>query len=325
MSGFLIFSEMFCCGGAGARRHLAPLPAGRPPSAEPTLGRTLHYGRKNLMRPAFDLRRAASWTARLSAACCALAAGTAGPARASALPKIANVTFTAGQPDHYTATITGLNFGPVPPGIPCNGCAPEQVQVVDLAHQPTNETINVTGWTNTSITVTGITADPGDAARVAVYNQTAGNVAAWGGLVSPNSGVPVIKSIQVAPNGAQTMITITGSGFGAAPPEVGQDTTSPFLVLTDWNKNFPSVGNGGSFPWNGGFCGAHNCDEITATYQSWSDSQVVIAGFGSAYGGDGGGWVVTKRDAFCVGIWPSSSTSDGTTGGAVACTRVGKK
>jgi len=31
---------------------------------------------------------------------------------------------------------------------------------------------------------------------------------------------------------------------------------------------------------------------------------------------------VNKYDSLCVGVWPSTSTSNGTTGGTTKCTRV---
>ena len=243
-----------------------------------------------------------------------------GSAPASAglqLPKILGVAFT-GSPGNYTATITGVNFGPTPDGIPCTACQPLQLQVVDLASQPLQQVINVAAWSDSSITVTGIAIPAGDALRIAVYNQTAGNVGAWGGNVSRNKDTPHIGSILRSGSGQSLTLTINGSGFGAAPTEVGQNTNSPFFVLTDYNAMAP--GSDG-FPWNAGFCGANDCNGVTIGYVSWTDTQIVVSGFGSEYGDN---WVVNPRDAFCVGIWPSTSTSDGTTGGSIKCRKLPK-
>ncbi len=261
---------------------------------------------------------------RLAAALCAATGlATASPAHAgSPPPRIAGVSFTASG-DTYTATINGVNFGPTPSGIPCNACSPIEMQVVDLASQPQQESINVTSWSDTSVTITGITAAAGDAMRVAVYNATAGNAAAWGGRISHADHVPRITSIAATPNGAKTVVTITGSGFGPAPSEVGQTTTSPFLVLTDYNRK---AVNDDGFPWNGGFCDAHNCNEVTVAYTSWTDTQVVISGYGADYygGGEDGAWKVNPRDAFCVGIWSTKNPGLGTTGGTTKCIRLPK-
>jgi hypothetical protein len=233
------------------------------------------------------------------------------------LPKIKNVTFT-GSSGNYTAMITGKNFGAVPGGIPCTGCEPIQLEVVDLASQPQLQPINVLSWSDTSITVTGIAAADGDALRVAVYNQTVGNVGAWGGRISPSKGTPHIGAIVASGSGQSLTLTISGKGFGAAPPQVGQNTNSPFFVFTDYNAMAPGT-NG--FPWNAGFCGQNDCNGVTIGYVSWTNTQIVVSGFGSDYGVN---FLVNPRDAFCVGIWPSTSTSNGTTGGSIKCNKLPK-
>jgi hypothetical protein len=258
---------------------------------------------------------------QLLAACSVLglAMGGFGAAHAGPqLPRIQGVSFT-GSAGNYTATITGVNFGPTPDGIPCTACQPLQLQVVELASQPTQQVINVTAWSNNSITVTGIALPAGDALRIAVYNQTAGNVGAWGGKVSASKGVPHIGSIAVSGSGQSLTLTISGSGFGAAPDVVGQNTNSPYFVFTDYNADAPGT-NG--FPWNAGFCGANDCDGVTIGYVSWTDSQIVVSGFGGDYGD--GNWVSNPSDAYCVGIWPSTSSSNGTTGGSIKCHRLPK-
>lgn len=247
--------------------------------------------------------------------------GVSAPANAGGLhlPKIQGVAFT-GSPGNYTATITGRNFGPTPSGIPCTGCQPLQLQVVDLASQPFQQVINVTAWSDTSVTVTGIAIAKGDALRIAVYNETVGNVGAWGGRISQSLGTPHIGSIVPSGSGQSLTLTINGSGFGSAPDMVGQNTNSPFFVFTDYNATAPGT-NG--FPWNAGYCGANDCDGVTIGYVSWTDNQIVVSGFGSDYG-NGSNWQVNPNDAFCVGIWPSTSTSNGTTGGSIKCRKLNK-
>lgn len=251
------------------------------------------------------------------AACGALAFAMAvsAPANAGHLPSILDVSFT-GSPGNYTATITGENFGAMPGGIPCTACQPLVLQVVDLASQPVQQVINVTAWSDTTITVTGIAVAKADALRIAVYNQTVGNVGAKGRHVSHSEGTPHIGSISRSGSGQSLTLTITGSGFGAAPPQVGQNTDSPFFVFTDYNATAPGTDG---FPWNAGFCGANDCNGVTIGYVSWTDTQIVVSGFGSEYGNN---WVVNPRDAFCVGIWPSTSTSNGTTGGTIKCRKL---
>ncbi len=242
------------------------------------------------------------------------------PAHAvSRLPQIKHVVFS-GHSGKYTVTITGDNFGVAPSGIPCTGCQPEQLQIVDTVTQPVQQVINVTAWSDTSITVTGVGVAKGDGVRVAVYNQTIGNVDAWGGTVLDlPKKTPEIDSITRTGSGEDLTLTIAGKGFGPAPEGIGDNFSSPFFVFTDYNAELP--GSDG-FPWNAGFCGLNDCNEVLVNISSWSDTQIVMDGFGDFYGND---WVVNPRDEFCVGIWSSKSTSDGTTGGNYRCKRAAAK
>ncbi|HEX3943010.1 MAG TPA: hypothetical protein VHW69_02875 [Rhizomicrobium sp.] len=234
------------------------------------------------------------------------------------LPKIKNVTFS-GSSGNYSATITGKNFGVAPDGIPCNACQPLQVQIVDIASQPVQQVINVTNWSDTSITVTGIAVNKGDSTRIGVYNQTLGNVDTWGGpVIKQKNNTPVISGLAKSGEGQNLTLTITGSGFGSAPAGIGDNFESPFFVFTSYNSQLPGTDG---FPWNAGYCGANDCNAVTVNISSWNDKQIVMDGFGDMYGND---WIVNPKDAFCVGVWSSQSTSDGTTGGTYACKRAPK-
>lgn len=258
----------------------------------------------------------------LLAGAAALAASS--PAAATPkLPHIAKVTFTAAPDGSYTALISGSHFGPVPAGIPCSACAPQQLELTDLISPNAAETINITGWTSTAITVTGITASPGDPMRLAVWSGNAANAAAWGGLVSPATGAPHIKSITTSGSGASLTVTVNGTGFGAAPTGLlGQTTNSANFVFTEYSAASASTGIGasGDYPWNAGFCAASECDGVTLGYVSWTPTQIVVSGFGGSYGGNG--WVSAPGDAFCVAVWPSTSTTPGLAGGASKCARL---
>jgi len=237
---------------------------------------------------------------------------------AATLPRIASVTFTQTAPGLYTATISGRHFGAAPTGIPCTACTPLQAQLVNQSYQPHQQAIDVAAWSDSSVTLNNIQAGPGDSVRIALYNAALAATAAWGGLTAPNANVPVIRSITSAGTGASRVLTITGSGFGPAPG-LGSQIDTPYLVITDWDVAAP---NSSGFPWNGGFCGRLDCNGVTANYTSWTDRQIVISGFGSAYGQNG--WTVSPGDSLCVGVWPGNSPSNGTWGGRFACTRVAK-
>ncbi len=237
---------------------------------------------------------------------------------ASTLPHIHDVQYS-GQDGNYSATITGENFGAVPNGIPCNGCQPLQLQIVDIVSQPAQQVINVTSWSDTEITVTGIAATKGDSMRVAVYNQTIGNVDTWGGpVIRRKKSTPHITAIEKSGEGVDLNLVITGSGFGPAPAGIGDNFQSPFFVFTDYNAQLPGTDG---FPWNAGFCGQNDCNAVLVNISSWTDTQIVMDGFGDSYGND---WVVNPHDAFCVGVWSSQSSSNGTTGGTYACKRAPK-
>ena len=243
----------------------------------------------------------------------------AAPALADpSVPKILDVTIT-GDPGSYTATITGRNFGVTPSDIPCTGCTPDELQIVDIVSQPARPPVNVTSWSDNSITVTGIPADKRDSLRIAVYNRTLGSVTAWSGsALKQAKGTPVIDSIAATGHGAALKLVIAGSGFGDAPPGIGRNASTPFFVFTDWNAALP---DSDGFPWNAGFCGQNDCNEVLVNLKSWSDGEIVMHGLGTAYGND---WIVNPSDAFCVGIWPSTSTSNGTAGGTFICGRAPK-
>jgi hypothetical protein len=232
------------------------------------------------------------------------------------LPKITRIAVTADIDGTFSATITGVNFGAAPSDVPCTACTPAELRVVDLSNQPTQQTIDVTGWTDTSITITEVAVARGDAVRVQMYNQTLNATAAMGGHVGRLAGPAVISSVSATGSGQNLIVTINGSGFGAAPSVVGADGVSPYLLLTDFNVHAPFTDG---YTWNAGFCGANDCDGVTVNYASWSDTQIVIDGFGGSYGYPN---EVNRMDSLCVGVWPSTSTSNGTTGGTTKCTRV---
>jgi len=244
------------------------------------------------------------------------AALSAGAQAATKLPHISGVAVTAATDGSYTAVLHGTNFGAAPADVPCNSCMPAELQVVNMNTQPYPQTINVTSWSSSAITITGVAASSGDPIRVAVYNATAGNTAAIGGRIGKARGVAKISAITTSGSGQNLVITITGSGFGPAPAGIGTNADSPFLVVTDFNAQAP-YSNG--FPWNAGYCGGSDCDGVTVNYASWSNTQIVINGFGSSYGNT---WQVNPLDSLCVGVWPSSSTSNGTTGATVKCIRL---
>jgi hypothetical protein len=258
--------------------------------------------------------RISVFAASAFAAVCALAPHAVHAA--PVLPRITRIAITPDLDGTFSATISGTNFGAAPGDVPCTSCTPAELRVVDLSNQPTQQVLNVTSWSDTSIIIAEVPVALGDAARVEIYNGALNATAAIGGHVGKVAGPAVISGIGTSGSGQNLVITINGSGFGSAPSVVGTDGVSPYLLVTDFNVHAPDT-NG--YTWNAGFCGANDCDGVTLNYASWTDTQIVIDGFGGSYGYPN---QVNKFDSLCLGVWSSTSTSNGTTGGTTKCTRV---
>jgi len=94
---------------------------------------------------------------------------------------------------------------------------------------------------------------------------------------------PVITSVSaITPQQTQT-ITITGSGFGTNPPFSG---TSDYLGIWD-----VTAGN-----WSAGY----GEDAVTVAVNSWTDTQIVLTGFGGFYGS---GYRFANGDSLTLNIW----------------------
>ena len=239
---------------------------------------------------------------------------------AAPVPRISHVTLTTAGDGTYNATITGLHFGAPPASVPCNVCTPLEVQIRRTADLNAFLSMNVTAWSDTEIDLTGVAANPGDSMEIAIYNDTLQQAAAAGGLVSRVKGLPKITQVTATGTGQAVTLTITGSGFGPAPAVVGGYGNSPYLAVSDYNATLPGTDG---YPFNAGFCGQNNCDGVTVNYVSWTDTQIVLGGFGGGYGT--GNWYDVPRDAICVAVWNSQSTSNGTTGANARCTRLPKQ
>ncbi len=251
----------------------------------------------------------------------ALAIGAGAAQSAASLPFITGIDFTATASgkggNTYVATISGRHFGPAPADVPCTACSPNELQVVDMNGAKAPETIDVTSWTNDSISIGAVTAKSKDSIIIDVYNDTVGNAGAKGGSASRHTAGPHIAAISASGAGQSLQITLTGSGFGPAPPQVGQNTDSPYMLVTDFNN--AGAGTGGA-AWHAGFCNSEQCDGVTMGYASWSDTQIVMSGFGPDYGENN--WVVNPGDAYCVTVWSTTGDGTGEDGATSRCGRL---
>jgi hypothetical protein len=59
-------------------------------------------------------------------------------------------------------------------------------------------------------------------------------------------------------------------------------------------------------PWAAG----HNGDTVTLNYESWTDSRIVISGFGADYRGGSEDWIARPGDAVAVTLFNNPGGGD---------------
>ena len=123
------------------------------------------------------------------------------------------------------------------------------------------------------------------------------------------STAPTITSVStIAAIDAQT-ITITGSGFGNTAPQTAPVPSGDGSVDTNaCNVNTPSLAiidsGPGSDSWSAGRETCSNTDAIGIYIQSWSDTQIVLNGFGTSLGTNGAStWNIAAGDPIVVSVW----------------------
>ncbi len=109
-------------------------------------------------------------------------------------------------------------------------------------------------------------------------------------LAAAADPAPTIKSVSPITTQIRATFIVTGSGFGDNPPKTIRfrnssdtsidtrscGTTSPSIAISDHG--------GGEDDWEAGHATCTNNDTIGIFLQSWSDSQIIINGFGTALG-----------------------------------------
>jgi len=138
-----------------------------------------------------------------------------------------------------------------------------------------------------------ISLTAGDQATAGTFPVVVANPAPGGGpsnavnFTVNRPGQPVISSVSPMMAQDSQTITISGTGFGNTPPKtitlgdgsidtVGCNTSTPSLVISD--------GGAGKDAWAAGHQTCNNTDAIGVYLVSWTDSQIVLSGFGSALG-----------------------------------------
>jgi hypothetical protein len=127
---------------------------------------------------------------------------------------------------------------------------------------------------------------------------------------------PHITSVSTITAATSQTITISGSGFGSSPttytlPDGSVDTTScnvvtPALIITD--------GGSGADSWSAGHKTCGNTDSIGVFITSWSDTQIVLSGFGTEYLGVNGqnNYNIAVGDPITVGVFGPNNDGEGT-------------
>lgn len=254
----------------------------------------------------------------LAGAAAALA-GVVAPSAATAVPNvphIASVRFTGTSGD-YTVTVVGHHFGSPVAAVPFTGDASNfRIQDNDQLGAPGSgewgygtdvNTLTYERWTPNEVVVTGAGLAAGDGFFVALQNAASGRGASYGGNVPGGAGSnPVITAVGASSLGhlPSLRISVVGSGFGSPP------RTLPFVGDVDqFYLSDPEVHCGGAsaLTAGGSYFGTRSADAVTLRFVQWTNTKIVIAGFGGAYGS--GCNAVSGGDAFAVSVWSSSAVS----------------
>jgi hypothetical protein len=218
-------------------------------------------------------------------------------------PQIVNVDLVSRD-----MIISGWGFGNMA-RMPSSGMSP-YLSIVDyqlIEFGPYDEwgytgdyyTLRYISWTDTQIELSGFPASPGDAVTIALWNPATGAGATWGGNVPGGSGMPQISSVTFAGSGTNMQVCILGSGFGGAPTNLPFTGVLNQFIFQDHFTHSPGPGSfeAGATDW-----GYNTPDSVTLNYQSWTDGQITLNGFGGAYG-QGINNTLQNGDPVTIVIW----------------------
>jgi hypothetical protein len=209
---------------------------------------------------------------------CAIAFLTCSNLPLAANPIITSVNLTGVNVD-LNLVISGAGFGPTPPGIPCTKCATPFLRIID-GRGDGCQVFSIASWRATQVIVSGVRGNPGDSVLVVVENSQNHLTGFSRGVTVPKTirlASPTIKSVSFAGGiGKNLEMTISGSGFGASPPNLPFTGNLAFFAFID--RPFGPKG------WEAGYSQGPFHDAVTLKYGLWSPNKIVIRGFGGAYG-----------------------------------------
>jgi len=219
---------------------------------------------------------------------------------AKPVAQITKVTVTKSGTS-YDVTIAGRNFGSAPFALPCRACTAPELKFLNNANFRTSEAPDVLSWTDTAIKLSSVSGGAGDSISVVVTNNRLDSVAAAGGNFPGTH--PHISRITFSGSGAALKIVVIGTGFGSAPEGVPGSVDIPYFQFLNWRPV-----NG----YSAGYTGQGYTDTLTLNYKFWSDTQIVVDGFGAAYGEDG--WTAKPGDPFVITVFETPGITPGQTG-----------
>ncbi|HVC80747.1 MAG TPA: trypsin-like peptidase domain-containing protein, partial [Chloroflexota bacterium] len=243
---------------------------------------------------------------------CGLLLGAPGPVGAAgrlggAAPTISAVHFSNIGPN-MRIEVDGAGFGKPSFTLPYVGEMPNFL-FTDVTHnwsfgQPGRGALQYTSWTDTRIVINGFgsTFNSGDAltagdnVSIQVQNAASTESITWTGTLraeappAPDVGgpTPVVTSVRFSNIGPSMRIEVDGAGFGKPSftlPYVGE---MPDFLFTDvthsWSAGQPGRG--------------------ALQYTSWTDTRIVINGFGSTFNG---GDILTAGDNLSILVQNAAS------------------
>jgi hypothetical protein len=227
---------------------------------------------------------------------------------------IDSVRFSGG-PGDYTLSIEGHGFGTSVVSLPFRGDVPnfrigDKAKACEWGYTGDGYGLNYLFWSDTNVVVSGFGGQPGDAIIVAVWNADSGAGATWGGKVPGGALTPRIRWVRLSGGGRDLHIIVRGEGFGPPPadlPPSGSPGHSRYFSFQDFHGHCgfaSSLFSAGGRGWD-----TAKLDAVGLIFESWSDTDIVISGFGDGYGA--GCATYEAGDPVAVALWTSASIDRG--------------
>jgi hypothetical protein len=120
-------------------------------------------------------------------------------------------------------------------------------------------------------------------------------------LSQPNPG-PVINSVSPISATQLQTIVINGSGFGNTPPQTSSHGDGSVNTIDNDNTPSMQIRNEATYGgWTAGFQDSTDRNAIGIILESWSDTEIVLGGFGEALSTSGqGSWNLAPGDAILI-------------------------